>query len=348
MSFIRSPRSWVVVLAAAAVACGIDAMGTGSHIAGGGEDGGSSSSGSAGACTPTGPEICNDGIDNDCDGKRDCEDTAACGHYTCARSEADWAVVAVTPGASAACPAGWASPRVLVSGRRSAAEECVCTCGAPSGNPCVNGTANVSFRTGQTNCNDGTFTATTDGSCQAMSSAWNDAYNGVALAPRPVANVGCTATAEPPELVNDDEVVVCDAAAAGVCADGACIRMPGAAAVCLLRPGEHAVCPAGYPSRRVLAAASAFTDARACGTCTCTTNATECADPKIAFYTDAACTTGLRSATASNACNAISATGTPTHYRYEATPNGGCAPASPTVPMTGSITPADASTLCCP
>src|SRR5688500_13229795 len=98
---------------AVGVACGIDAVGVapiGDEGDGGASSGASSgttsSGGSSGtsadgasggvdappACTPSGPEVCEDGVDNDCNGQKDCEDTA-CGQYACTKGETGWTIV---------------------------------------------------------------------------------------------------------------------------------------------------------------------------------------------------------------------------------------------------------------
>lgn len=367
------------------VACGIDAVGTGpaggdepSSSSGGASSssgGGASSSGASGGdgasdgpppgCVASGPEVCEDGIDNDCNGKIDCEDPA-CSQYVCAKPQTSFTIVSVrAAGASDAGPAldagvcanGWTNPRVLLDDVRSSASTCACTCGARSGNPCANGTRGASFRNGSSNCNDGTFTLNTDGDCRPLGFGWDPGngdgpYNEVVMSAPAIVQVACAATATPPAVVDDGALLVCDLAASptgGIptaCTGGTCVLKPGADRICLLAAGDTATCPAGFPSRAVLA--PSFTDGRQCGTCSCTSTASQCSNTQIAFYTNDGCNQGQRTANTGSSCNSIGGSGTPSHYRYEATANGSCIAAAANVAFTGAVTRTTPSTLCCP
>jgi hypothetical protein len=366
------------------VACGIDAVGvapvgdgdggTSSGASSGATSSGASSSGTsadgasggmdAPACTPSGPEVCEDGVDNDCNGQKDCEDTA-CAQFACTKTEADWTFVSVraaTAGDAGAldagddaadggglCAPGWTNGRTLLDNIRASGATCGCVCGAANGNPCANGTRTVNFRTGSTNCNDGSGSFTLDGVCRALSFTWSTSYNGADVQPpASIVPVSCATTSTLPPVVDDGAYVVCDKAPGtpATCTNGACVLKPGTDKICLMRAGDAHVCPAAYPTRKVLA--PTYTDGRTCNACSCTHNATTCGSRQLSFYTNAGCTQGQRTVAASNACSDISGTGTPTHYRYEATPDGACAPASATVGLTGGVTLTTPSTLCCP
>lgn len=355
------------------VACGIDAVGTGAtpddgngSSSGGASSGATSSGGSssgniadgagdvtnADACVASGAEVCEDGLDNDCNGTKDCEDPA-CSQYACTKTEVDWTIVSVRAAsvadAGAACATGWTNPRTLLQNVRASAATCACSCGAPNGNPCANaGTRNVSLRTGSSNCNDGSFGAVVDNGCQALPIAWDPSFNGAGMVAFGPTQVTCAASATLPAVVDDGAVVVCDLAASATpiaCTGGTCVLEPGTDQICLMRSGDVPTCPAGFPARKVLT--PSFTDGRACGACSCGTNATACTNREIAFYTNGGCNQGRRAAAIDGTCNSLSGSGTPTHYRYEATPNGACTAAAATVAVSGAIgtTP---STLCCP
>lgn len=380
---VARARTRILVASAIAlgvgVACGIDAVGTApageATSSSGGSSSGATSSGGASSgssgdatvdapCSPTAPEICEDGVDNNCNGKTDCEDPA-CNQYSCAKSETDWTIVSVRAanadagagaldagddggdGGSSACAPGWTNPRTLLADIRTSAAICPCVCGAANGNPCANGTRNVDFRTGSSSCNDGTFNMNLDGQCRALPFTWVSANGADVQPPTNIVQVSCGVTSTLPPVIDDGPLVVCDKGPGGsACTNGSCVLTPGTDKVCLMRAGDTHVCPAAFPTRKVLA--PSFTDGRACNACSCTTNATACSNQRMGFYTNAACNQGQRIVVADNSCNAVDGSGNPTHYRYEATANGACVPAAATVGVTGAVTLTTPSTLCCP
>jgi hypothetical protein len=189
---------------------------------------------------------------------------------------------------------------------------------------------------------------TADGACHPLGFTWNGSYNGAGGFAPAVVIAACPAIAERPPMIDDGSAVVCSVAGGAVpCAGGSCA--PAAAAIlkiCALHDGDVA-CPAGYPAKRVLAPQESIVDDRACGACSCSTTATSCSNETLTFATNATCTTGTRTAAIDGTCNALSGSGTPTHYKYTAVPNQTtCAAAAATVPSTGAIT-APSVTLCC-
>ena len=100
----------------------------------GGSDGGSD--GPVGPCTKTGPEICDDGIDNDCNGQTDCADPA-CSAFACVPAPPDgWSLVALALTAPPACPTGFTSTDVRVLAG-SDTTGCPCTCTSTGGTSCT-------------------------------------------------------------------------------------------------------------------------------------------------------------------------------------------------------------------
>ena len=87
-------------------------------------------------CKKTGPEICDDGIDNDCNGDVDCQDSA-CGGFSCQDAPAGWTAVGFAAAERPSCPSGESeSDLKVVSGDGSAT--CACSCNAVGGSCATN------------------------------------------------------------------------------------------------------------------------------------------------------------------------------------------------------------------
>src|SRR5690349_16758394 len=95
---------------------------------------------SGGPCVKTGNEICDDGIDNDCNGDIDCADDACDSRYTCVdRAPDDWQLTALVEGSRPGCPTGFGDGKDVrtVTGS-TGTPACGCDCGggaacAPAG-----------------------------------------------------------------------------------------------------------------------------------------------------------------------------------------------------------------------
>ena len=90
--------------------------------------------GDAGPCVKTGPEICDDGIDNDCNGRTDCADDACGAKYRCvARAPDDWQLTAIVQGGRPGCPDGFGDSSDVKTVRgNTGSPTCGCDCGGAS------------------------------------------------------------------------------------------------------------------------------------------------------------------------------------------------------------------------
>jgi hypothetical protein len=352
---------WALVVSSSAllgtatsiVGCGLSPLETGFQEGAGGGDGGG---GEAAPRPCSGPiEICGDGVDNDCNGLKDCDDPVCESTHVCVTIAEGWEVAARIAEGDAgvfagSCPDGWGSRRELVVGPHGGSPDCTCECGQASSNPCLRNQTDVFFRTGAVSCNDATHQMSIDGSCHPLEFAWSGLYNGAGASTPPPRQVSCPASAALPPIVDDGYVVICSLppAAAASCAGGtACVERPGAASLCVIRDGDHA-CPLGYPAKLLVGDRNDIVDQRTCGTCTCMSATAACSAATVRFFGTVDCTGASRDVTLDGNCNAISGSGTPTNYLYEATPDTlSCAPVEAVVPAAGSVSLSFVRTLCC-
>lgn len=296
--------------------------------------------GEGGPCTAIGPEICGDGLDNDCNGSADCADPTCSATYSCVDGvPSDWKVIAFAESSRAPCPAGFGeSTAVRTVAGASGQGDCTCDCGA-AGN-CGSGKVTLAFGTD----------ATCAGSTQSISAASGcDKHNGAAsfnvgantfvkaTPPAAPACVGAPKSSLAP-LVDGR---TCALAATGGCSgSSSCApNVTGAYAICVQKAGANA-CPAAFPKGR--RGGTTATDTRACSACTCAASpcsvdiklhdSMNCGSTKATFKTSAACTKITNAA--------FSARGS------EATATGGCTVATPPQ-QTGALTFVGESTICC-
>lgn len=356
--------------------CGLDVVGTLAAEGEGGSEAGLPDGtivvqGDGATCVVSGAEICNDGIDNDCNGLVDCLDPGCAGH-ACVTIPQGWSAVTVTrtrgadagidPDAGSGCPTGWANPRVLVDNPRGQSNNCACRCGAtpPGTNTCVR---DVDVQIGidsnnDGNCGDRTPTLNLDGTCQLIPFTWGGGPNAVdrireqGLAPQ---NVACPVlSAVRPPVVDDGALVACDlTATTSTCTSGTACIPPGGITICLAQAGNQPTCPAGFPSRRVVVPATGITDNRTCAAgCQCTTNTASCDDRRLRFYDSDQCDNQIRDVPVNDTCTGPGGSGTPTHYRYTANPNPatvGCVvQGSSSSNVVGGLALPAQTTICCP
>ncbi len=310
---------------------------------------------STGTCMPT-QEVCDDGLDNDCDGDTDCADSDCSGptdgRACVPAAPAGWTLTAVAPDAGGSCPAGYDAPVTVAAAPTSAAATCDCTCGATLSNPCTQGSLTV--KSGMT-CTIVTITSTVTGACDAFGTTLvgpHKSFGGPALAATPVA---CGVTLKKPGQVSSSAELLCapTASAAGGCAGNqACLPKATSAKLCIQTMGDKP-CPSGAPftSRSVVGSPGDVSDQRSCGACTCMSNASTCSGCTLTAYTDVNCMMNPVSATIDGSCSAGNngqSFQNDTHFVYQATPNvTTCSPSSAKPALTGTIEPNNPITVCC-
>ena len=370
----NSSLSWPFFLAAAALAgagCAFDKSGyTGTSEGAGGSGGdltstsASSSAGGAGGVSPSSstgcvpsPEVCDDGIDNNCDGLTDCADPQCTGSPTgreCVESApTGWSIVTFAPAPATTCPSGYNSPAVVAPAPASAGPTCTCTCGAPSVNPCTQGT--LTLQMGQMACGGNTYTTGVTGGCDTLAAGAKVtiAYTTGNAQPLTAKQVTCGGAGVPPAAQPATGGVTCSPASsvAGGCQSGsACLPKIMAASRCIQRPGDMACPPGPFSNRKVVGAVGDVMDNRTCGACSCTSTATSCFNATFTGYDDPACTQHAVSVQIDGTCHMVNA-GTfqnNDHFTYEATPNTLTCTANGAPPaVSGSFKLNNPITLCC-
>jgi hypothetical protein len=239
-------------------------------------------------CVKTGPEICTDNIDNDCNGLTDCADTVACPNYTCApQVPSGWSgpveLFNGLPGSLPTCTAGYTGSGDYHGGTLSGSPDtCSCTCTA-SGQTCSAGGTFFA----QSACESGSamanVTPATDGSCTSVPSnslgSGGSFRLGNGSAPSPAGGT-CT-----PQVTTTPGSTPSFSAAERLCAPsildspGGCQAAqqcvpdpipPFGTTMCIWHPGSVS-CPAA-PAPYSNAAGvyyTDFSDTRGCGPCTC-------------------------------------------------------------------------------
>ncbi len=320
--------------------------------------------GSAG-CVPT-AEVCNDGIDNDCNGKIDCADVACTAGFVCAPPvPAGWSLVEYAAATRPSCGAGFGAAEDVVEGPAGAAATCACGCAMDPNDPgsCEKGTAKLFSNGALGGCVSLTsldFPAA-DGACspKPLDSVANAKAQ---IAPLPYTPGKCTPapskTVAPVTFAGQGRACASALAPGGGCGS-ASVCAPRAAApfgMCVEKVGDVA-CPAGFATRHL--AGTGASDTRDCGACTCTVSG-GCANAKLTLFEDKACGGGggpggpggpggaTLAIVADGACNDTNETTSHkyTAYEYSADPQGVQCAGSPGAPS-GAVALVGARTVCC-
>ena len=371
---MRARVVWPFVLVAV-VACGLDAVGI---LPTGGEgtpDSGTSSG--DGSCSLNAKEQCDDDVDNDCNGKKDCDDPACMATHVCiAQPDSQWLATLLVAsardadagdgggavdaaadggdageggadGGSVTCPPGWKTPTEVLENPRPAADHCGCRCNPwPAKNPCTEGNIHANVQpTGGCGSDAGPFKVSND-CATATSQVANSAKLDSPGITTPTSTT-CPATSILPPIARDVAHTLCFPDRAGTCTGGACVpRASGT--TCAIHPGV-VDCPPSLPEKHAVIIATDIDDKRTCPTCSCTSDATACKNRVLRVYSDNACTKDERTVTLDDNCNDwVGGIATWTNMKYTATPDPAtCTPPASLPTVAGALTLPNASTLCC-
>jgi hypothetical protein len=314
--------------------------------------------GSAASTTGTGCagsiEVCDDGIDNDCDGAVDCADTDCTGptdgRICVAPAPLGWTLIAFGPGDT--CSPGYAKLAKVEEAPTSTDStcSCACDCAGAKNNPCTNGPLTVHIGMG---CSFFNLDLTVTGGCDPIGMPIMSTAQSIKTVPLPVTPVDVPGTAKLPGTLPGAAGTTCTPIAdlAGGCSPGdACVPRPASASLCIEHDGDVA-CPAGaYSQRSVVGAPGAVTDKRSCAACTCSSSAASCSNPTFSAYSNSSCLGGADTAQlVANVCVQANAPFTNDDYFiYSATPTaptcqiGGAPPA-----VVGAVEPKSPTTICC-
>ncbi len=311
-------------------------------------------------------EDCTNGVDDNCDGKIDCDDPE-CAAYACVPPvPAGWKgpvsyAQAASPALPPDCPPGYEGPLAGNAGFDAPAASCAtCTCGA-SGQTCA---ATVVVDS-DTSCNNGCAGApTTSGACVALPANCSAGASFAANLPPPAISGGtCSPSVAPPTVPPIAWTTV-----ARVCAYSRPANSPGGCALgsqCLLAPsaadGARACvysqadpaptsCPPGYDVQGPTTFYQGHADARACSDCTCSSSAPSggSCSGTVALFSGTSCTGTSTSYTLGAGCQPLSLSPRPVAVMgdYAVHVAGACSAASQPQPI-GTATPTLPVTVCC-
>lgn len=285
-------------------------------------------------CKATDPEICGDGIDNDCNGGVDCADPAcSAAGFVCVDGPPDgWSAVVLATSARPACPVGFSASDVrVVEGEGTFACSCACSGGCAA-------TSTVAFGADNT-CAAGSesLSSETNGACQTKSFTIDD------FAKITTPSGTCTSRTTTSNNPTNGRLCVTAATVAGGCSEGrSCVPQPNGFEACVMRPGANA-CPAAYPTKRRVG--SDVDDKRTCVGCTC--GAAVCST-EIEIWGQPNCNGGseavLKSATHSS-CASVG-TNQSNVKSYKSKTSGGCTVSTRPI-AEGSVGFVDERTICC-
>lgn len=306
-----------------------------------------------GRCVASGPERCDDGIDNDCNGLADCADPACQPTHQCVDpAPAGWDLVAFAPDARPACPTGYGASSDVKSVLGSGAGTCSCAC-TPTTGSCTPISVTVSDAAG---CGGTTSTASNiapNASCTKLPTNVtvpnvNNPPSKLTFGAAPSACAG-SVTLAGGSLAQGRACATPAAKGTGCQGSQVCVPKPtGFAGLCVSKTGATA-CPAGAYTQQRTAGTDLSNDGRGCGACTCETK--PCAGT-ITLFGEADCTTGGAKKTSGPIGTTCAATEdknyAATHYKTDGITNG-CAIAAGgfNAAMTGSIAWDQERTVCC-
>jgi hypothetical protein len=302
-------------------------------------------------------EVCDDALDNDCDGKVDCEDdncTGALG-YACSPAAPDgWTVVAFKPDPAAQCPTGYEKPAKVTTKPTPIGAFCTCNCGTAPASICTKGPLNVHF--GHFSCTGNQFSFNATGGCDQIGGVigqgpmgnWDDAN---AKGPA-VTNAACDATPSDPPPLQATKGISCAPASTGgkgCGSDSACLPRVDAAAWCIQKAGDVSCPGTAFPQRKVVYDESDVEDTRACGPCSCTSAATKCVNGKFTSFDNAQCSGTGVSLDVDGNCNDFTGDNhTHTHFKYSAEPDVKACKVTSASALNGDVVVNNPITVCCP
>lgn len=292
-------------------------------------------------CKPTGAEVCDDGIDNDCNGRIDCADPA-CGAFACIAPAPDgWAYLALAPATRPSCGDAFttSSDKRVIEG--SLTQTCKCNCGSPCG-----GDATIEKGSDNT-CTSGTITvaADTNGGCNTLANADVAAF--AKVVPPAAGSCGATdaMTKGDPKSGRTCTYVKPPRAQSGCAGAEVCAtRPPDGYSACVAKDGANA-CPPGYA--REFHVGGAVDDQRKCTGCTCSASVA-CA-VEVELWTQPQCMGGSDTKVSSQtngSCQPSTPVNNVKGYKSKLT-GGACAQATASMPS-GTITfTGGEQTVCC-
>ena len=290
-------------------------------------------------CTPTGTvEVCEDGIDNDCNGAIDCADYTCAPNFLCVpEAPQGWTIAAAAASATPACPPLIASSQDLTSAVADSAASCSCTCDTTDP-ACSKGAYTFTFGA---SCGSAPASLDPTATCGSVSAqlAKDSPLHLQPPAPPSTCAPNLKKTIPPPQKGR-----LCQGAAVGAGCDNGAICVPRVQAPlqnCVTQTGDQA-CPTSYPIK-IFAGTGVQSDTRDCAACTCQSGT---CSATATFYEGPTCNGRSIVVQSSLVC------ATPGNDPIGASSYalgqfaGGCAVAQKAT-LTGTLTLTDQRTICC-
>ncbi|MBN9165512.1 MAG: hypothetical protein J0I07_31455, partial [Myxococcales bacterium] len=277
-------------------------------------------------------EVCDDGIDNDCNGSVDCADPACTDGFECVEPAPDgWAPMVLADDARPSCPEGYTGSTDVSVLQGDGTITCACNCGSDCG-------ATITLTKGtELTCmvTPSTDALQVNASCTGKS--W-DLPSGFTMA---TSGNGTCSAKDTPTKSDPTDGRTCtppQSAAAGCPGAQRCLPKATGFARCVAKAGANK-CPAAAFTKQRLSG-TFVKDQRACTGCSC--DSTPC-DVELELWTHPVCQ-GSAAITITSAC---AANGSITKLKaYKSKVTGGCTPATPSTPI-GTISFEDERTICC-
>ena len=309
------------------------------------------------ACGPV--EICNNGIDDNCNGLVDCADPACSPAWSCTAASipAGWSIVEYVENARPTCATAYGTSLDVVEGPSGAPATCGCTCGITTPGSCEIGSFTVYVGGAIGGCAL-IPAATSPGNGGACSPAMPSfaAPDGTKFQIDPIGYTTGSCTPDPTITVPDAGFVgqgrLCvDTAGSGAgCTNGGVCApavQGGGFSLCISHGGTE-TCPAGYTTAHTVG--TTITDTRSCSACTCGGATATCGPASVTFFADGGCDDDGATVAADSVCNDFpgAMAGGPTYvaYEYTAGVQGEGCQASPGSPD-GGVSLTSPHTVCC-
>ncbi len=286
-------------------------------------------------CQPSGPEVCDDGIDNDCDGRVDCEDRACRSGFECVDAPPEgWSFALLSDDGRPSCPAGFGAPDDVRVLQGDGTFTCACSCGNNCGSTLTlaKGTESTCTVAPVTD----TFPVDSSNKCSSKSFNLPSGFANIAIG-------GGTCSASDQTAKDDPtwgRICAPSSKVGGGCSgQQRCLpKSDSSFAFCVAKTG-YAACPgAGFTNRR--RTGSTVDDQRACTGCACDANPCQA---ELDLWTHPNCQ-GAPAAAISTVCSANASVSNLKAYKASVT--NGCTQAVPSTPQ-GAILFANEQTVCC-
>lgn len=286
-------------------------------------------------CRASGPEVCDDGIDNDCNGFADCADPGCTARFVCVDPPPDgWETIVLADHTRPTCPTGYTDSVDVRVIEGDGALACTCDCGNNCGasitlsrgsTPSCGSITSSGFDANATNCSSRSFDL-----ASGFTQATSDDGDRCAASDQVVKRTNPTdgRTCAPPKKFG-----------AGCPGVQRCLPRAGTLTTCVAKLGMSE-CPTAAFTKR-WRSGTASDDERECAGCSCDSNP---CTVQLQLWTHPTCQ-GSPSLTISDSCAANGAINNVRTYKSSTT--SGCTQVTPSVQQ-GTLSFENERTICCP